>query len=101
MIDVKSLPTVAFFFIGTIREFCSIFTRAIFALRNSLLFAGVGRSYFSSPDAPNPGQFLLKVLIQKLFRSSGDEAKSVSEFLRLNRHTVANLGRGFLAPIFL
>ena len=62
-----------FFETGTIGEFCSIFTVAIFALRNSLLFAGVGRSHFSSPLAPNPGQFLLKVLIQKLFRSSGDE----------------------------
>src|SRR6476469_6553818 len=89
------------FFIGTLCEFCSNFTGAIFALRNSLLFAGVGRSHFSSPDAPNPGQFLLKVLIQKLFRSSGDEVESVSEFLGLNCRTAAYLGLGFSAPIFL
>src|SRR4028119_197012 len=90
-----------FFFTGTLGEFCSIFTVAIFALRNSLLFAGVGRSHFLSPGAPNPGQFLLKVLIQKLFRSSGDEVESVSEFLGLNCRTAANLNLGFLAPIFL
>jgi hypothetical protein len=49
-----------FFETGTIGEFCSIFTVAIFALRNSLLFAGVGRSHFSSPDGTQSGAISAK-----------------------------------------